>query len=177
MSTVISALPCLPFFQAYQSLGSQVPVILPDNCSDKATLQKAGAQANGMYFISLYADSRITPNNKDVKIYTKQMKKYAKNAVDTDFSRAGFGTIMNIQAMLGKTDPNTLTSASVLAAFKGTNNQANFLNTPYSCAAPPVPKYPAICAGSAFLTRQVNGKLKRQSPFITLDVLFAGGKS
>lgn len=165
-------LPCLPFFQAYQSLGSKVPVILPDNCGDKETLKKAGAQADGVYFIDLYADSRITPKDKDVKLYLKEMKKYAKGVADTDFSRSGFGTIMNIHALLDNMDPNTLTHESVLAAFKATNNQPNFLNTPYSCAAPPLPKYPAICAGSAFLMRQVNGKLKRQSPYTTLDVLF-----
>jgi branched-chain amino acid transport system substrate-binding protein len=169
-------LPCQPFFQAYQSLGSHVPVILPDNCGDQDTLRKAGTQADGMYFISLYTDPRISPNNKDVKIYTKQMKKHAKKAADTDFSRAGFGTIMNIYGLLNSADPNTLTHNGVLASFKGTTSQPNFLNTPYSCAAPPVPQYPAICAGSAFLMHQVNGKLKRQSSFIPLDVLFAPGR-
>ncbi len=81
---------------------------------------------------------------------------------------------MNIHALLGSMDPATLTKESVLAAFKGTNAQPNFLNTPYSCAAPPLPQYPAICAGSAYLVRQVNGKIRRQSPFVTLDVLFGG---
>lgn len=164
-------LPCLPFYQAYQSLGSHVPVILPDNCSDTKTLKQAGAQANGMYFVSLYNGQPSAPTNKDVKIYTKQMAKYAKGVADTDFSRAGFGTIMNIRNLLGSTDPNTLTHASVLAAFKGASKQPNFLNTPYDCVSPPVSQYPAICAGSAFLMRDVNGKLKRQTPFVTLDVL------
>ena len=166
-------LPCLPFFQAYQSLGSHVPVILPDNCSDSKTLKQAGAQANGMYFVSLYNGQQITPKDPDVKIYAKQMKKYAKGVADTSFSRSAFGTIMNIHKLLGSTDPNTLTHASVLAAFKGASKQPNFLNTPYDCVSPPVPKYPAICAGSAFLMRQVNGKVKRQTQFVTLDILFA----
>ena len=152
-------------------------MIMPDNCADDETLKKAGTQADGVYFVELYNGKQVAPKNKDVKLYTKEMKKYAKGVVDTDFSRAGFGTIMNIHALLDSMDPASLNQASVLAAFKGTTNQPNFLNTPYSCTAPPLPQYPAICAGSAYLVRQVNGKLKRQSPFVPLDVLFAGGGS
>ena len=98
-------LPCLPSFQAYQSLGTTVPMIMPDNCADTVTLKKAGAQANGVYFVELYNGKDVTPKNKDVTVYTKEMKKYAKGVVDTDFSRAGFGSIMNIRALLGSMDP------------------------------------------------------------------------
>src|SRR5260370_33360995 len=56
-------LPCLPFFQAYRSLGSHVPVILPDNCSDPATLKQAGAQTAGMYSIALYNGHPPSPND------------------------------------------------------------------------------------------------------------------
>ncbi len=167
-------LPCLPAFQAYVSLGTDVPMVMPDNCADDETLKDAGAQADGVYFVELFNGKQVAPKNKDVQVYTKQMKKYAKGVVDTDFSRAGFGSIMNIHAMLDDKDPATFTNESVLAAFKGATNQPNFLNTPYDCVAPPVPEYPAICAGSAYLVRQVDGKIKRQSPFVTLDVLFAG---
>jgi branched-chain amino acid transport system substrate-binding protein len=165
-------LPCLPFYQAYQSLGSDVPVILPDNCSDTKTLKRAGSQAEGMHYVSLFNGPAVAPKDKDVRIYSQQMKKYAKNAPDTDFSRAGFGSIMNIHDLLDDQDPSTLTHESVLTAFKGASDQANFLNTPYDCVAPPVADYPAICAGSAFLMQQKNGKLKRESKFVTLDVLF-----
>jgi branched-chain amino acid transport system substrate-binding protein len=167
-------LPCLPAFQAYQSLGTDVPMIMPDNCADTETLKKAGDQADGVYFVELYEAPGVAKKSKDVKLYTKQMKKYAKGVVDTDFSRAGFGTIMNIHALLDGEDPASLTHESVLAAFKGTNDQPNFLNTPYSCASPPLAQYPGVCAGSAYLVRDKGGKLKRQSPFVTLDVLFAG---
>lgn len=165
-------LPCLPFYQAYQSLGSDVPVILPDNCSDSETLEEAGDQAEGLYFVSLFNGEQVAPKNKDVKLFTKQLKKYAKGATDTDFSRAGFGTIMNIHDLLDNADPTTLTHESVLAAFKGAADQPNFLNTPYDCVSPPVPQYPAICAGSAFLMRDVDGKLERETDFVTLDVLY-----
>jgi branched-chain amino acid transport system substrate-binding protein len=165
-------LPCLPFYQAYQSLGSDVPVILPDNCSDTKTLNRAGEQAEGMHYISLFNGPATAPKNKDVKIYAKQMKKYAKNVPDTSFSRTGFATVMNIHNLFDDQDPAALTHESVLAAFKGASDQPNFLNTPYDCVAPPVAQYPAICAGSAFLMLQENGKLKRESKFVTLDVLF-----
>jgi hypothetical protein len=84
---------------------------------------------------------------------------------------------MNIHDLLDDQDPSTLTHESVLAAFKGASDQPNFLTTPYDCVAPPVPDYPAICAGSAFLMQQKNGKLKRESKFVTLDVLFNEPKS
>jgi branched-chain amino acid transport system substrate-binding protein len=166
-------LPCQAAFQAYQSLGTHVPMIMPDNCADSKTLKDAGNQADGVYFVELFNGKEAAPKNKDVQLYDKQMKKYAKGVVDTDFSRAGFGTIMNIHALLDSMDPSTLSNDSILAAFKGTKNEANFLNTPYSCAAPPLAQYPAICAGSAYLMRFQGGKLKKQSPFVTLDVLFA----
>jgi ABC-type branched-subunit amino acid transport system substrate-binding protein len=166
-------LPCLPAFQAYVSLGTEVPMVMPDNCADTKTLEDAGDQADGVYFVELFLGKEAAPKNKEVKLYNKQMKKYAKGTVDTDFSRAGFGTIMNMHAMLDELDPASLTHESVLAAFKAAEDQPNFLNTPYDCVAPPVAEYPAICAGSAYLVRQVDGKLKKQSPFVTLDVLFA----
>lgn len=167
-------LPCQAAFQAYQSLGSDVPMIMPDNCADDETLEEAGGQADGVYFVELYTAPQIEPDDEDVVLYTEQMEASAPDVVDTDFSRAGFGTIMNIHALLDEEDPDALTHESVLAAFKATADQPNFLNTPYSCESPPVSEYPAICAGSAYLVRQVDGELERVREFVPLDELFTG---
>ncbi len=82
-------LPCQAAFQAYRSLGTQIPMVMPDNCADDVTLKTAGAQADGVYFVELYNGKQVAPKDKDVKLYTKMMKKYAKGVVDTDFSRRG----------------------------------------------------------------------------------------
>jgi branched-chain amino acid transport system substrate-binding protein len=172
---LVFGLPCLPVFQAYSSLGTDVPLVLPSNCSDAETLEKAGDQAEGAYFTELYKRQEVFPKDKDVKLYEKKLKKYAKGATDTDFTRAAFGTIMNIHALLDDTDVNTLTRESVLAAFKSAADQPNFLNTPYNCATPPVSQYPGICSGSAYLVQVEDGEIKKRTKFIPLDVLFEGG--
>ena len=117
-------LPCQPAFQAYSSLGTTVPMIMPDNCGDPATLAAAGSAANGVYFVNLYKGSEVFPDDPDVKLYDQVMKAEKPDAADTDFSRGGFGTIMNIQALLNGMDPASLTHQSVLAAFKATNGPA-----------------------------------------------------
>lgn len=166
--------PCLPAFQAYQSLGTDVPMVMPDNCADKETLAKAGASADGVYFVELYNGVEVAPDDPDVKLYTEKMAQYGEGVVDTDFTRAAFGTIMNIHELLDEEDPDSLTHESVLAAFKDTADQPNFLGTPYGCKAPPVASYPAVCAGSAFLVRQVDGNLERQTEFVTIEDLYKG---
>jgi branched-chain amino acid transport system substrate-binding protein len=171
---LVFGLPCAPVFQAYESLGTDVPIVLPSNCSDAETLEDAGTQAEGAYFVELFKRREVSPNDKDVKLYQQKIKKYGKGITDTDFARAGFGTIMNIHALLDDTDVNTLTRESVLTAFKTAADQPNFLNTPYDCASPPVPQYPGICSGSAYLVRVKDGKVDRETRFVTLDRLFEG---
>jgi branched-chain amino acid transport system substrate-binding protein len=171
-------LPCQPAFQAYTSLATDVPMIMPDNCGDPATLKAAGSAANGVYFVGLYKGSEVFPDDPDVQLYDKVMKEAKPDAADTDFSRGGFGTIMNIQALLGSMDPASLTNQSVLAAFKATKDQPSFLNVPYSCSAVPVAQFPGICAGSAYLMQQVDGKIQKLSDFVPMDELWgaaAGG--
>ena len=165
-------LPCQPAFQAYSSLGTTVPMIMPDNCGDPATLAAAGSAANGVYFVNLYKGSEVFPDDPDVKLYDQVMKAEKPDAADTDFSRGGFGTIMNIQALLNGMDPASLTHQSVLAAFKATKDQPSFLNVPYSCSAPPVAATPGICAGSAYLVQQVDGKIQKLSDYVPMDELW-----
>lgn len=165
--------PCLPAFQAYQSLGTEVPMIMPNNCSDAETLADAGASAEGVYFVGLYNGNEVAPEDPDVVLYTEKMAQYADGTADTDFTRAAFGTIMNIHELLDDEDPASLTRESVLAAFRAATDQPNFLNTPYGCASPLITDYPAVCAGSAFLVRQVDGTLERQTDFVTIDDLYS----
>ena len=85
--------------------------------------------------------SEVFPDDPDVVLYNEVMAEEAPDAADTDFSRGGFGTIMNIHDLLDDMDPASLTHESVLAAFKATTDQPSFLNVPYSCSAPPVANF------------------------------------
>ena len=165
-------LPCQPAFQAYTSLGTDVPMIMPDNCGDPDTLAAAGSAANGVYFVGLYKGSEVFPDDPDVKLYNQVMEEQKPDAADTDFSRGGFGTIMNIHDLLDDMDSASLTHESVLAAFKATKDQPSFLNVPYSCSAPPVTDLPGICAGSAYLVQQVDGTIQKLSDYVPMDVLW-----
>ena len=86
--------------------------------------------------------------------------------------RGGFGTIMNIHDLLDGMDPASLTHQSVLAAFKATTDQPSFLNVPYSCSAPPLPNFAGICAGSAYLVQQVDGKIQKLSDYVAMEELW-----
>ena len=165
-------LPCQPAFQAYSSLGTDVPMIMPDNCGDPDTLAAAGAAANGVYFVGLYKGSEVFPDDPDVKLYNQVMEEEKPDAADTDFSRGGFGTIMNIHDLLDGMDPASLTHQSVLAAFKATTDQPSFLNVPYSCSAPPLPNFAGICAGSAYLVQQVDGTIQKLSDYVSMEELW-----
>jgi branched-chain amino acid transport system substrate-binding protein len=165
-------LPCQPAFQAYSSLGTDVPMIMPDNCGDPDTLAAAGDAANGVYFVGLYKGSELFPDDPEVVLYNEVMAEQKPDAADTDFSRGGFGTIMNIHELLDEMDPASLTHESVLAAFKATADQPSFLNVPYSCSAPPVPDLPGICAGSAYLFQFVDGTVAKVSDYVSMDELW-----
>lgn len=165
-------LPCQPAFQAYSSLGTDVPMIMPDNCGDPDTLAAAGDAADGVYFVGLYKGAEVFPDDPDVVLYNEVMAEEAPDAADTDFSRGGFGTIMNIHELLDEMDPASLTHESVLAAFKATADQPSFLNVPYSCSAPPVANFPGICAGSAFLVQFVDGTVTKLSDYVAMDTLW-----
>jgi branched-chain amino acid transport system substrate-binding protein len=165
--------PCLPLIKAYASLGAKVPLVQPSNCNDPKTLSRAGAAAEGAYYVSEFFAPSTNPKNKDVKQYQRIIKKYGKgNIVPTDFSFSGVATILNAKKVLDTVDPSTATPDQILGAFRGVTNQANFLAEPYTCQPPPVSQWPAICSGSVFFTRVKDGKLRQTTPFVPMSALY-----
>lgn len=159
---ISQGLACIPVLRAYQATGTKVPLVQPANCADPDTLKEAGDLANGKYYVFLEKNEQLDPKDKDVKVYVKAIKKYAKGAENTTTDSAGsaFAAVMNLRALMLELDGN-VTAASVLAAVRGTTDQPNFLGFgPYSCTKPPTTFFPGICASYAKVAQVKNGKLK-----------------
>ena len=166
--------PCAPLVQAYASLGTDIPLVQPSNCNDTANLKASGAAAEGTYYVNQFLAPSMNPKNADVKLFQTILKKYGKGKIPiTDFSSAGVASILNIEAALDTTDLATATPESLLAVFKGAVAQKNFLAEPYTCSPAPVAKWPGICSGSVYLDQVKKGKLRRLTPFVPIEDLYA----
>jgi len=166
--------PCAPLVQAYASLGTDIPLVQPSNCNDDANLEASGAAAEGTYYVNEFLAPSMSPKNADVKLFQKILKKYGKGTIPiTDFSSAGVASILNIEAALDDTDLATATPESLLAIFKEAVGQKNFLADPYTCNPAPVAQWQAICSGSVFLNQLKDGKLRRLTPFVPIEDLYA----
>ena len=155
-----------------RSLGTDVPMIMPDNCGDPDTLPAARhGRERRLLRRPLQGLRQVFPDDPDVRSSPTTPGHGGGEARCRRhrLSRGGFGTIMNIHDLLDGMDPASLTHQSVLAAFKATTDQPSFLNVPYSCSAPPLPNFAGICAGSAYLVQQVDGTIQTPSDYVAMD--------
>lgn len=167
--------PCVPLVRAYASLGTKIPLVQPSNCNDTPTLKEEASAAEGTYYVNEFLAPSMNPKDPDVKLFQQILKKYGKGKIPiSDFSSAGVATILNAEAALDETDLASATPESVLGVFRSAVDQKNFLAQPYTCAPPPVTKWPGICSGSVYLDQVKNGKLKRLTPWVSIEELYAG---
>lgn len=154
-------LPCEPIMQAYAGLGTDIPMVLPDNCIDPSILASVGDAAEGMYFVVQYDSPTLSPDDPETQTYQHAIDTYSDGEVrETSIGLAGFASIVNLHDVLDDMDPAAIRSESVLAEFKSIDAGPNLLiDGDFNCAAPPVPSFASLCNVSAVFARYEGGEL------------------
>ncbi|MFF5497817.1 ABC transporter substrate-binding protein [Streptomyces aquilus] len=147
---------CSNALRALQSVGNQAKLLGIGPCIEPKALEAAGSAAEGLY--SAQPFEPLDGGGEDAKLFNAVMDKYAKSTVRATGTMAGFGSVMNIQAALGKTDPATLTTKSILAAFRTGTDHKNFLSHPYTCDGEQLGGYTAVCSAYQRIYQVKNGK-------------------
>jgi branched-chain amino acid transport system substrate-binding protein len=147
---------CTNALRALQAVGNHAKLFGIGPCIEPKALKAAGAAAEGLYtaqpFVPLDGDS------KDAKLLNAAMDKYAPSTVRAIGTEAGFGSVMNIQAALGKTAPSKLTTKNILSAFRTGSDHPNFLSHPYTCDGKQLGKNAAVCNAYQRVYQVKNGK-------------------
>ncbi len=154
-------LPCEPIMQAYAGLGSDIPIVLPDNCTDPDVLAAVGDAAEGVYFVIQYDSPTLSPDDPETMLYTDVLAQYGEGDIrESSIGLSGFASVMNIHDVLDDSDIASLEAADVLAAFRSLEAGPNFLiDGDFNCATPPLEQFPSLCEVSALLAQYVDGEL------------------
>lgn len=148
---------CAKVMQASAILGIDTKrMIYPLTCSSKQQLDAGGAGAQGVVFDSPYLTTDA--DDPDVKLFLSKMKEYAPDTLVGSSSQSGFASMMNLYAQLKKLDPANITPASVMAAFRATKDEHNFMAYPYTCDGKQAPGVPAICNAHERILKYENGE-------------------
>lgn len=171
---MVLGLPCQPIMSAYASLGTDIPMILPENCSDPDLLGENAAVAEGVYFLGLSNRPDLDTDNADVRELLAALERHADGRVaTTDSSLETFSSFMNIHAALDQVpDPLAISPTLVTETLRTQGPKPNFLKDSYDCAAPPTPILPGVCDASARLLRFEGGELTVVTDFVGTRVLW-----
>jgi branched-chain amino acid transport system substrate-binding protein len=146
---------CPQVLSSLKQLGSTAKVLGVDPCTSPAAIAAANGGATGMYYSSpvLAPDAGTTQSN----LYMAVLKKYAPKTIPVDSLTAmGFATVMNVQAALAHFTSAQLTTAKILAAFRGGSGHPNFMAHPYTCDGKQLAGAIAVCNAYQQI-RQVQG--------------------
>jgi branched-chain amino acid transport system substrate-binding protein len=147
---------CGEVLKSVHSLGYSGKLFGIDPCTDPRVISSAAGGAEGMYvavpFISPFGGSQ------QANIFQAAMAKYAapNTAIDS-ISTAGFATVMNVQQALSAIK-GSLSTASILSAFKSGSNHPNFLSHTYTCDGQAIAHARSICNDYYLMEQIKNGK-------------------
>jgi branched-chain amino acid transport system substrate-binding protein len=154
-------LPCEPIVQAYRATGTDIPLVLPDNCTDPSMLSALGDAAEGVYFVGQLDSPTLSPDDPETQTYQQAVDAYGDGDVrETSIGLAGFASVLNIHDVLDSYDPDAITSEAVLAEFQAIEAGPNSLiDGDFNCATPPLPAFSALCNVSAWFATVQDGQL------------------
>ena len=144
---------CPALLKAIKAVGSQAKIAGIDPCTSPPAIKTAGDAAEGLYFAQPFQS--LDSGSKDANVMLAAINKYNGKDIALDsIAQAGFSSVMNIQTALDGV--KTLDTKSILAAFKGGKDHANFLAHPYTCDGKQLTANTAIC-NTYQLMKQVKG--------------------
>lgn len=147
---------CGAVLKDIKSLGYSGKLLGIDPCTDPRVIASAAGGAEGMYvavpFVSPFQ------GDKQGQTFLAAMQKYAapNTAVDS-IAEAGFATVMNVHDQLGNIK-GSLSTSSILAAFKQGSNVPNYMSHPYTCNGQALTLAPAICNNYYLIEQIKSGK-------------------
>lgn len=148
---------CAPIFQGRQSLGVEVPLLMPGACADPEVLASVGAAADGTYFSVNYQP--LSSEDPEVALFREKLEQYGGGDVGlSTFAQAGFGAVMNIQEVFSEIGAESLTREAVLEAFRGLVDHHNFMGQEMTCDGEQVPDSPALCTSGSRVVQFSGGE-------------------
>jgi branched-chain amino acid transport system substrate-binding protein len=168
-------LPCEPILQAYAGLNTDIPIVLPDNCTDPNVLESVGDAADGAYFVIQYDSPTLSPDDPETSLYTQVLENYGTGDIrETSIGLSGFATVLNIHDVLDDVDVSSLTSAEVLEIFRSQDSGPNFLiDGDFDCANPPFEPFPALCKISALFAQFTGDELVAVTDWVGADEMWS----
>jgi branched-chain amino acid transport system substrate-binding protein len=148
---------CLSLAQAHQELGIQAPLILPGGCMSSTQIKDGGSSYQGVL-----SENGAAPNspqwasNPQILTFLRALQMYSPTTSSTGFASEGFQTVMDIRQVLD-TIKGPITTAAIIAAFRNTTNETNWIGPNYDCKAPPIKAVPALCTIAGEMYKVENG--------------------
>lgn len=142
---------CISVLDALGTLGSSVPRLVNQSCTDPAVFKAAGSALNGSEVVSA-ADS--VGNDAEVGLYKAVMAKYAPGVPLTGPSIAGYQSMLGFIRAAGKVT-GTVTAASLNQAIRAAKDVPVPLGDggTMTCDGQAVPGLPMICNDSVILEK------------------------
>src|SRR5262249_27463154 len=152
---------CGNVLKSLKSVGYNGKLMGIDPCGAPPVITASAGGAEGMYIASPFI--LPTGTSQQAQLFQAAIKKWGAPGTLIDSpSVAGFATVMNVQAALGKIS-GTPTTASIESAFKTGSNHPNFLSHPYTCNGQQMTGAPAICNDYYLMNQVKSGQLTQPS--------------
>jgi branched-chain amino acid transport system substrate-binding protein len=139
---------CSRIMQAVGALGVDAHMLYIGRCGGPSALAAGGAGAEGAYFFSSIRNVDAHRRNRDVRLYSEKIEQFGGPDVDPasyDTARA-FATVMTFYQRLATLEPDTITPASVTAAFRAAVDAPAFMGSPYTCdGRQSLPGFVSVC--------------------------------
>jgi branched-chain amino acid transport system substrate-binding protein len=151
VGTTVAA--CVSAVKAAQQLGVTVPLLINDNCETAAFFKGAGSAFTSKDLVTgPYGRRKGDP---DTNLFNAAMAKFAPSSPTNGYAPPGFATVMDIAAAVKAAHPSHVDAATVLAAMKAAKGVPAFLSlgSTLQCGGSLVPKYPSLCAATAYFYR------------------------
>jgi branched-chain amino acid transport system substrate-binding protein len=145
---------CASMLKSLNQLGYTGKVYVIDPCTDPRVIQAAGAGANNMIW---GAPVDLPNTTDDSKLYMAILAKYAPSAPPTTITAMGVQAVMNVQTVLSPI-ADSLTTDSILKAFRTGTDKANFLSHTYTCDGKQLPGAVAVCNAYQHINQWKDGK-------------------
>jgi branched-chain amino acid transport system substrate-binding protein len=149
---------CISAVRAAQQLAISATILLGNSCETADFFTGAGSAWTKSDVVS--GPYGRAPGDPDTKIYNAAMAKYAPTSPINGYAPAGFAAVMDFDAAVTAAHPSSITAATVLAAMKAAKGVHAFLTlgSTLNCTGTLVPKYPDLCATTAYYYK-VNGSM------------------
>ena len=161
---------CASMLKSLNQLGYTGLVGVIDPCTDPRTIQAAGAGANGMFWGS---PVELPNTSADSTLFAQIVAKWAPDAPLTSLTAIGVQTVLNAQSKLSGI-ADSLTTDSILQAFRSGKDNPNFMGHPYTCDGKQLPGSTSVCNAYQRIFTYKDGKSTQLADWIDPAPVMSG---